>query len=669
MALLLAGAAPPFTTLYGFTVIGSAHERTAELSFMDVPSAAGALATTTAIASQPHEAGTPGDYQTALYMRDQLQSFGFAATLETLSARVDSPKKIGLVLYPTGRVPALASTVDAFHGIFSRYRTRPATSPPAPGASALPDALPPVAFDLREPPIESDADTANPAVGVPFLAGSGDGDLVAPLIYAGYGSDADYGRLTAHGVEVRGAIAIVRNAREFRGVTARRAQTRGLAGVIFYDDPAEDGAARGAAYPFGPYRPAASVRRGTVGEGVTIPALPVSAATAQALIGALRGPSAGPPWSGALAVRYPFARGPATARLTVLLARKQTTLWNTIGVLSGVQHPEQSIVMGAHRDAWVFGAGDDGSGIATLIEAARGLGYIVKGGWRPSRSIVVAGWDGEELGAYGTIAYVKRHGDELRTGGVAYLDAEQSVTGPRFAADAVAAVASTVVDATHVVADPLRPGATIYDRWALRSNAMPARSLGEGNLDRSASLFGIGTPSLNAGFGGVLGPYHSAYDTLKFATTYSDPDFVLHRSAAQIYGVIAMRLADADVVPYRFGTYVPLMRANVRALSGAARTAKVRVDASGLASSIGRFATAARRFDIATANVATGALAGRALEAARIVDIAVYGNDGYAAATLPDVARAVALGNQSEIDRAVARTRAAIDRASELLAF
>jgi len=337
-------------------------------------------------------------------------------------------------------------------------------------------------------------------------------------------------------------------------------------------------------------------------------------------------------------------------------------------VLPGAR-PEQSVMLGAHRDAWVFGAGDDGSGLATVMEVARGLGYLAKSGYRPQRSIVIAGWDGEELGAYGTLAYVKKHDAELRAGGVAYLDAEQSVTGARFGADAVAAIAATVADATQMVPNPVQPGTTVYDMWGFRSRTLPPLALAGAGSDVPPSLFGAGMPSADAGFGGVLGTYHSSYDTLLFAKTFSDPGFELHRTAAQLVGVIAMRIADAAVVPYHFDAYVPLLRGAVRTLGSAARATKTHLDAPGLAQSIARFGAAARRFDAATQNLATGSATERALDAARLLDVVVYGTDGYTGAAVPELAHAVGQGNQSDVDRATARTRAALDRAAGLLAI
>jgi len=293
----------------------------------------------------------------------------------------------------------------------------------------------------------------------------------------------------------------------------------------------------------------------------------------------------------------------------------------------------------------------------------------VRTGWQPGRTIILAAWDGEELGAYGSLAYVRRHGDEIRTGSIAYLNTEPSITGPTFGAEAVAAIADTITDASHLVSDPARPGGTIYDRYAFRTRgALPPVDRGAGGIDRSAFLFGAGTPSANASFFGPFGPYHSSYDTLQFARTISDPEFDLHRAAAQLYGVAVLRLADADVVPYHFSAYVGPMASAVRGLAALARLHRVSLDARGFDNSIRRFAASAARSDAATKRVATGDAADRELEAARILDLSAYGIDGDTGITFPDVARAIRQGDQSAVDLAVARARTTIDRSGALIA-
>lgn len=48
---------------------------------------------------------------------------------------------------------------------------------------------------------------------------------------------------------------------------------------------------------------------------------------------------------------------------------------------------------------------DPNSGTACLIELARGLGALLKGGWKPMRTIILCSWSGEELGMLGSTAW------------------------------------------------------------------------------------------------------------------------------------------------------------------------------------------------------------------------------------------------------------------------
>src|SRR5665213_2437309 len=96
------------------------------------------------------------------------------------------------------------------------------------------------------------------------------------------------------------------------------------------------------------------------------------------------------------------------------------------------------------------------------------------------------------------------------------------------------------------------------------------RAIGGGS-DHESFLFSFGTPVAEMGFGGPFGPYHSSYDTLRYATTWSDPGFVLHRTTAQLYGVIAMRFANADALPYAFAAYRTPLEAGLAHLEQRAR--------------------------------------------------------------------------------------------------
>jgi len=47
--------------------------------------------------------------------------------------------------------------------------------------------------------------------------------------------------------------------------------------------------------------------------------------------------------------------------------------------------------------AWVLGATDPTSGTASIHEVIRGLGHLLRNGWKPLRTILIASWDAEEV--------------------------------------------------------------------------------------------------------------------------------------------------------------------------------------------------------------------------------------------------------------------------------
>ncbi len=638
-AAVLTGAAPP-PPILGFGPAGNARERADEARFLDLPSAQGALDHAGVFGAHPHYAGTPADHALAVYAQERLREYGFEARLEPFTARVDTPRRLALELYADGRLYVPRNGAHRARG------------------------TPPLGLDLREVGDPVDPPTLDPAVGLPFAAGSADGDLIAPLVYAGRGLAADYAALARGGVDVRGAVVLVRYGAAFRGLLAQAAQQAGAVGAIFYDDPADDGAGKGPTYPNGPWRPAASVQRGWLGPGIRIPVLPVSADNARRLLRALHGPSGPAGWAGALDAPYPLARGPALVHLVVQLNHATTTLWNTVGTLRG-RAPEQSVVLGAHRDAWVYGVGDNGAGAITLLEAARGLGYLAASGWRPERTVVVALWDGEEVGLLGSAAYVRAHAAELQRGCVAYLNADENVTGPALAVSAVGGLGPALAEATRAVPDPARDTATLHDRWLAQRGGIVVGEP-QGGSDHQSFLLGFGTPVAELSFEGPFGPYHSSYDTLRYAAAWSDPGFVLHRTAAQLYGIAAMRLAGADALPYAFAAYVPALRSGLLRLQERARRERRPLDLRAVAAAVDAFAAVARQDDGAIAR-GGGPPAARTLEAAQELDRVAYGVNGYASVAYPALEAAYLRHDDAAVEAATGQTAAAIARAARAL--
>ncbi|EEC16609.1 glutamate carboxypeptidase, putative, partial [Ixodes scapularis] len=109
-------------------------------------------------------------------------------------------------------------------------------------------------------------------------------------------------------------------------------------------------------------------------------------------------------------------------RLSVNNIVKRLVVHDVIGIIRGKEEPGQFSVTGNHHDAWGFGASDPSSGTAALLEASRTLGDMVRRGWRPRRSIVIAFWAQEEIGNAGSREWVEENIHLLTHGAVGYVN-------------------------------------------------------------------------------------------------------------------------------------------------------------------------------------------------------------------------------------------------------
>lgn len=110
--------------------------------------------------------------------------------------------------------------------------------------------------------------------------------------------------------------------------------------------------------------------------------------------------------------------------------------------------------MGNHRDAWVMGAVDPSSGSSALLETARGLGALVKDGWRPRRNITLCSWDAEEQGLVGSTEWVEAHAAELAATAVAYLNVDSTGSGDHLVVRASPSLTRLVHDVTKTLPAP-----------------------------------------------------------------------------------------------------------------------------------------------------------------------------------------------------------------------
>jgi N-acetylated-alpha-linked acidic dipeptidase len=248
------------------------------------------------------------------------------------------------------------------------------------------------------------------------------------------------------------------------------------------------------------------------------------------------------------------------------------TLWDVIGRVRGSQAPEQWVVAGNHRDAWVYGAVDPNSGTAAMLESVHGMGELIKTGWKPKRTLIFASWDGEEEGLMGSTEWAEEHEAELANA-PAYFNMDVAVSGTKFGGSAVPSLKQFLREVTKAVPSP--KGGTVYEEWRKAeqpSSAAPVESfdarrsaagdsgevavgdLGSGS-DYSAFQQHLGVPSTDISSSGSYGVYHSEFDNFAWFKKFGDPDFVYEQQMARVFGLEAVRMADADVLPYDYEQY------------------------------------------------------------------------------------------------------------------
>ncbi len=242
-------------------------------------------------------------------------------------------------------------------------------------------------------------------------------------------------------------------------------------------------------------------------------------------------------------------------------------IWDVIGTIPGKEYPSEKVVIGNHRDAWVYGAVDPNSGTASLLETARGLGALVKSGWQPNRTIVLCSWDGEEYGLLGSTEWGEQNAEELAKDAVAYINIDAPVSGTNFSSSAVPSLDRFIMNVTKAVKDP-KTGMSVFDTWYAeqnkkafeKDNTVPDTAvtklgrLGSGS-DFTVFIDHLGVPAFDFGFGGPYGVYHSVLDDFYWMEHWGDPTFEYHATVAKVLGIAAIRLADDAVLPFRYSDY------------------------------------------------------------------------------------------------------------------
>ena len=441
-------------------------------------------------------------------------------------------------------------------------------------------------LNQKEDIIENDPYTKDPELWKGWNAFSGSGDVTAEVVYANYGRKEDFETLKSLGIDVSGKIVIARYGGNFRGYKAKFAEANGASGLIIYTDPQDSGFTKGLVYPNGPYYNSSTIQRGSLlttdftGDPLTpfepalpldgkekieridpknaqlhtIPVSPIGYGEAEKILSQMNGDPVPQSWQGGLPFTYRLHGGSSlTVRLKVDQKIDFVRATNVIGMLKGTDAPDEWIILGCHLDSWGFGATDPSSGTAMLLSLSQTLGKLKDEGYSPKRSILIGHWDAEEHGVIGSTEWVEQMREELNAKGVIYMNFDGAVSGKGFGVSSAPTLKKLLVEASKDVKYPYTDQ-SLYDFWNKENkNEPPIGNLGGGS-DHIAFYMHVGVPSLSGGAGGP-NVYHSNYDSFRFYERYVDPEFQMGPMVEHIAGIMTLRMANGDIIPYNLNRY------------------------------------------------------------------------------------------------------------------
>ncbi|KAK0140588.1 N-acetylated-alpha-linked acidic dipeptidase 2 [Merluccius polli] len=488
----------------------------------------------------------------------------------------------------------------------------------------------------------------------PYSAFSPKGQPEGELVYVNYGRTEDFFQLERQmGINVTGKIVIVRYGKVFRGNKVKNAMLAGAKGIIMFSDPADYTAVGVQPYPDGWNLPGGGAQRGNVlnlngagdpltpgypakeytyrsnpEDGVGLPKIPVHPIGYHDAMHLLRNMGGMIPpnnWKGALNVSYRIGPGftdtfkTQKVRMNIHTNNQVTRIYNVIGRIRGAQEPDRYVILGGHRDAWVFGGIDPMSGAAVTHETTRSAGKLLSNGWRPRRTIIFASWDAEEFGLLGSTEWAEDNAKLLQERAVAYINADSAIEGMyTLRVDCTPSLHTLVYDLTKQIASPEEgeAGVSLYDSWHRRDNWTSDRDapriskLGSGS-DFEAYFIRLGIAAGRARYTknrkterySSYPVYHTVYETFEVVDKFYDPTFRRLQAVAQVRGGLVFKLADSQLLPLDANEYAGSLRKYALSIAQLAQTHLEEMKLYGvtfdaLSSAVENFTVAARDFHV-----------------------------------------------------------------------
>ncbi|KAJ4289375.1 hypothetical protein N0V88_006853 [Collariella sp. IMI 366227] len=405
------------------------------------------------------------------------------------------------------------------------------------------------------------------------------GDVQGPLIYANYGSREDFESLRKLGIDTKGAIALVRDygTQIDRGLKVKAAELAGFVGCLIFTDPRDESKSTGRGISPAARNGSVSLKNWVVGDVLTpgwgskenlprmkvgqtkglvkIPSLPLSWPNAEILLKHLEGvghvfppelssAEGGGLWTGS-------STGPVVRLKNEQDEIEKQPIWNVHGRIYGVEQEEKKVIIGSHRDSWVFGVLDPPSGTAVMLEVIRVFGDLLARGWRPLRTIEFASWDAAEYNLIGSTEYVEQNEDALREDALAYINLGAAVTGGEFHAAGSPVFRRLLLQVMNRVSD-ITFNATLRNLWDERQGDIEGLGI---DSDYVAFQDIVGASSLDLHFDAPGLPPYSSQEDMEWSEQLNDPGYLHHVLLAQVVGLMILELADRPVMPFDMLAY------------------------------------------------------------------------------------------------------------------